>query len=73
VSESEIAATTVWLAERCKLVAEPSGAVAAAAVRRRAQEQPLDSPVVAIVSGGNVSLDALARLHEVCGRGQVTK
>ncbi|MGH9158875.1 MAG: threonine ammonia-lyase, partial [Vicinamibacteraceae bacterium] len=42
VAESEIAATTVWLAERCKLVVEPSGAVAAAAVRRRAHDKPLD-------------------------------
>ncbi|MPY90100.1 MAG: pyridoxal-phosphate dependent enzyme [Luteitalea sp.] len=65
VNESEIAETTVWLAERCKLIVEPSGAVAAAAVRRRAREgRPLQSAVVAIVSGGNISLEALAKLRK---------
>ncbi len=57
VSEAEIAAGVRLCAEESRLVAEPSGALAVAALRFRAAEAGLsdaDGPVVAIVSGGNV-------------------
>jgi threonine dehydratase len=57
VSETEIAAGVRLAAEESRLVAEPSGALALAAMRFHAVEAGLDSidgPVVAIVSGGNV-------------------
>ena len=57
VSEAEIAAAVRLVAERGRLVAEPSGALAAAAMAFRPREAGLtglDGPVVAVVSGGNV-------------------
>jgi threo-3-hydroxy-L-aspartate ammonia-lyase len=57
VSEVEIAASVRLAAEESRLVAEPSGALALAAMRFHATEAGLDGidgPVVAIVSGGNV-------------------
>ncbi len=57
VSEAEIVAAVRLVAERSRLVAEPSGALAAAAISFRGQEfglGTLDGPVVGIVSGGNV-------------------
>jgi threonine dehydratase len=57
VSEPEIAAGVRLAAERSRLVAEPSGALALAAIAFRAGElglAALDGPVVGIVSGGNV-------------------
>ena len=57
VSEAEIAAGVRLCAEESRLVAEPSGALAVAALRFRAAEAGLsdvDGPVVAVVSGGNV-------------------
>jgi threonine dehydratase len=57
VGEDEIAAGVRLLAERARLVAEPSGALAVAAAAFRAGEAGLagiDGPVVALVSGGNV-------------------
>jgi threonine dehydratase len=57
VSETEIAAGVRLAAEESRLVAEPSGALALAAMRFHAVEAGLDGidgPVVAIVSGGNV-------------------
>jgi threonine dehydratase len=57
VSEAEIAAAVRLVAEECRLVAEPSGALAAAALRFRPEEaglDRLDGPIVGIVSGGNV-------------------
>jgi threonine dehydratase len=57
VSEAEIAAGVRLAAEESRLVAEPSGALALAALRFHAREAGLDDvdgPVVAIVSGGNV-------------------
>jgi threonine dehydratase len=61
VSEAEIAAGVRLAAEESRLVAEPSGALAVAAMRFRAHEAGLDDidgPVVAIVSGGNVDPDS---------------
>lgn len=57
VSEAEIAAGVRLAAERARLVAEPSGALAVAAIAFRAEElglRDLDGPVVGVVSGGNV-------------------
>jgi threonine dehydratase len=57
VSEAEIAAAVRLAAERSRLVAEPSGALALAAIAFRGGElglRDLDGPVVGIVSGGNV-------------------
>jgi len=60
VTEQEIATAVRLVAEESRLVAEPSGALAPAAVRFRAAEAGLDDargPIVAIVSGGNVDPD----------------
>jgi threonine dehydratase len=60
VDEDEIAAAVRLLAERSRLVVEPSGALAVAAATFRAREtglQGIAPPVVALVSGGNVDPD----------------
>ncbi len=60
VSEAEIAAAVRLAAERSRLVAEPSGALAIAALAFHAAEaglDPRDGSIVAIVSGGNVDPD----------------
>ena len=60
VSEAEIAAGVRLAAEEARLVVEPSGALAVAAMRFRAGEaglQGLDGPIVGVVSGGNVDPD----------------
>jgi threonine dehydratase len=59
VADAEIVAAVRWLFTRAKIVAEPSGAATvAAALRADAAYAP---PVVAIVSGGNLDPDALAK------------
>ncbi|MFL5778211.1 MAG: threonine/serine dehydratase [Chloroflexota bacterium] len=65
VSEAEIAAAVRVAAERSRLVVEPSGALAVAALAWHAEEAGLPTPaaigagpVVAVVSGGNVDPDA---------------
>ncbi len=66
VSEEQIAGAMVFLAERCKLVAEGAGAVAVAAVLS-GRLAPVQGTTVAIVSGGNVDnglLASLLRRHE---------
>ncbi len=60
VSEDEIAAGVRLAAEESRLVVEPSGALAVAAVAFRSAEagiDGLDGPIVAVVSGGNVDPD----------------
>ena len=52
VDEDKISAALVRLAERNKLVCEPAGAVAVAALADGLV--PVDGPVVATVSGGNI-------------------
>lgn len=59
VSEAEIAAAQRWAAERLRLVVEPGGAVALAAVLS-GQVEPVPGLAV-ILSGGNVDIDAYAR------------
>src|SRR3954468_6949120 len=62
VDDEEIAAAVRWLYEKAGLVAEPSGAATvAAALRQSATYRP---PVVAVISGGNLSPEDLARYTE---------
>jgi threonine dehydratase len=61
VSEDQIAAAIVLLAERCKLIAEGAGAVAVAALMA-GELEPVSGATVAIVSGGNVDSALLAGL-----------
>ncbi len=60
VTEAEIAAGVRIAADESRLVVEPSGALAVAAVAFRSAEAGLTSvtgPIVAVVSGGNVDPD----------------
>ncbi len=52
VSEESMSQALVLLLERAKMVVEPSGAAAVAAIMDRPQE--FGTPVVAVLSGGNV-------------------
>jgi threonine dehydratase len=61
VTEDEIAAAMVFLAESAKLVAEGAGAVSVAALMSGRLE-PVDGTTVAIISGGNVDGGLLAGL-----------
>ncbi|MFI4984564.1 MAG: pyridoxal-phosphate dependent enzyme [Solirubrobacterales bacterium] len=61
VTEDEIAAAMVFLAERAKLVAEGAGAVAVAALLS-GRIAPVRGTTVAVVSGGNVNSGLLAGL-----------
>jgi threonine dehydratase len=61
VSEQEIRGAVKYLLERLKILVEPSGAVAAAAVLYRRLPPGLGS-VGVILSGGNVDLDVLGTL-----------
>jgi threonine dehydratase len=59
VDDDEIVAAVRWLFKNAKIVAEPSGAATvAAALRDSATYTP---PVVAIISGGNLSPEDLAK------------
>jgi threonine dehydratase len=62
VTEDEIADSVGWVAREAHQVVEPSGAVAVAAARTR---HPLDTDsghIVALLSGGNVSLERLSQI-----------
>ena len=61
VTEEQILDTVRFLVGACRIVAEPSGAVALAAYRFRRAELPA-GPTVAVVSGGNIDPALLARL-----------
>ena len=61
VSENEIKATVRFLLSRMKILVEPSGAVAAAAVLHRKLPANVRSPGI-ILSGGNVDFDVLAKI-----------
>jgi threonine dehydratase len=56
VEDAAIAAAVLWTFTRAKIVAEPSGAASVAAVLTAAIDdvRPIDGPIVAIVSGGNI-------------------
>jgi threonine dehydratase len=62
VSEDAIVRATRWLFERAHLVVEPSGAVAVAAVFENLVTGP--GPMVAVLSGGNVSIETLRSLWQ---------
>jgi threonine dehydratase len=64
VTDAEIAAAVLWLLRHAHLVVEPSGAAAVAAVRRELEADPAEPSHrrVAILSGGNVSLETLVSL-----------
>jgi threonine dehydratase len=59
VEEDEIVSALRWLFNEAKIVAEPSGAVTVAAAFRGGSSYT--TPVVAIVSGGNLDPTVLAR------------
>jgi threonine dehydratase len=60
VSDEEIIESVLWLFAKAKIVAEPSGAATVAAALTR--KVPNSGRTVAIVSGGNISLDRLEQL-----------
>ena len=65
VEDADIVEAMRWAFTKMKMVVEPSGAAAAAAVltgRIDAALDRIDGPVVAIVSGGNVGLDTMTDL-----------
>jgi threonine dehydratase len=62
VSDAEIAAAMRFLLFRAKLLVEPTGAVAAAAVLSGKLPLPPGSRVGVILSGGNVDADVLAQI-----------
>jgi threonine dehydratase len=62
VAESELADAMVALLARDQVVAEGSGAVGVAALRAGRYVPPEGRPAVAVVSGGNVDAEVLARL-----------
>jgi threonine dehydratase len=62
VTDAEIRAAMVLLLERCKLLAEPAGAAAPAALLAGKVAVRPDAPVVAVVSGGNIDAARLAAL-----------
>ncbi|MGH3117428.1 MAG: threonine ammonia-lyase [Gaiellales bacterium] len=60
VSDEAIAAALVFTAERMKLVLEPAGAAGVAAILQRTTDLP--SPVVVVLSGGNIDPLLLLRV-----------
>ena len=63
VSEDEIMQAAQLLAQNPKTVAEPSGAVATAAWLFHAELLPASNHTVAVISGGNIDPDLLARIR----------
>ena len=61
VSDDEIERAVAWLFRHAKLVVEPSGAASVAAALATTAAS-LDAPIVAVVSGGNISGSALGRI-----------
>jgi len=62
VDDRQIAEATLWLHDRARLVAEPSGAATVAAIRAGVVDD-IDGPIAAILSGGNVTLERLSSLR----------
>jgi threonine dehydratase len=62
VDDAEIVEATLWLFNRAKVVVEPSGAAALAAIL--SGKIKATGPTVAILSGGNISLDKIAELAQ---------
>ncbi|MEO7135878.1 MAG: threonine/serine dehydratase [Vicinamibacterales bacterium] len=62
VGEDDIASTVAWLFRNARLVVEPSGAVTTAAMALGLGNVDVSKgPVVAVVSGGNVSPESFAK------------
>jgi threonine dehydratase len=61
VEDDQIIDAVLWLFTNAKMVAEPSGAATVAAALAGAAE--VNGPIVAIVSGGNMSMDKLEELR----------
>ena len=61
VPDEAIATAVAWLFRHARLVVEPSGAAATAAVMLGLGDTKGATPVVAVVSGGNVAPEAFAR------------
>ena len=68
--DAQIVDAVLWLFERAKIVAEPSGAATVAAAL--AGHAGVDGPAVAIISGGNVSIDKLESLRRERTEGRKT-
>jgi threonine dehydratase len=64
VEEEEIYRAVIYLLEDTHLVVEPAGAVGVAALLAGRVDLPPDTPVVAILSGGNVDPNLLNHLIE---------
>jgi threonine dehydratase len=64
VEDDQIVDAVVWAFNLAKIVAEPSGAASIAAVLTGAADtpSPIEGPIVAIVSGGNIDAATLANL-----------
>ncbi|MFG1609900.1 threonine ammonia-lyase [Actinoplanes sp. NPDC049265] len=62
VTDDDLSAALLMLLERHKMVVEPAGAAAVAALRTHRPESP--GPVVAILSGGNIDPMLLLRVIE---------
>jgi threonine dehydratase len=64
VEDSAIVGAVLWLFEKAKIVAEPSGAATvAAALGGLADAQAAGAPIVAIISGGNIAAERLEELR----------
>lgn len=61
VSEEELSRALLFILERAKLVVEPAGAAAVADLLKRAG-RPMDGPVVAVLTGGNIDPLLLLRI-----------
>jgi threonine dehydratase len=63
VEDRDIIAAVLWIFAHARLVAEPSGAATTAAVLGGALDlaTPIDGPIVAIVSGGNMAPEQLGK------------
>jgi threonine dehydratase len=70
VSEDEIQETTRWLSANPKTLAEPSGAVAVAAFLFHRAQLPETTINVAVISGGNIEPEVLAKLKRGRNDGQ---
>jgi len=62
VTDAEILSALAFLLERAKLLVEPAGAAAAAALLAGKVQAPEDAHVVVVASGGNVDLPRLKQL-----------
>jgi threonine dehydratase len=66
VSDKDIVAAVLWIFKNAHLVAEPSGAATTAALLSGAVDaaMPIDGPIVAIVSGGNMGIEKLTEFSQ---------